>query len=105
MTKRLYWKEGDERLFGERRKPRWFQIALQAILPAVICALLAWGASKIHDMGVTLAVVAHDVTDIKKDLKEHRDITAVALDKNSELHHSRQMRFPCTGCHIQREEN
>ena len=89
------------------RSPKWYQILLQAILPAVIVLLLAWGASKLVEMNTTLAVVVHTVrdTNIKvaeanEKLEEHHRITKETISKNSELHHTRKMKVPCTGCHV-----
>jgi hypothetical protein len=89
------------------RKPKWYQVLLQAVLPAVIVLLLGWGASKLVEMNSTLAVVVHTVQDtnlrvaeVNTKLEDHHAVTKAVLLKNSELHHHRSMKVPCTGCHI-----
>lgn len=89
------------------RKPFWWQIALQGLLPVIITLLLGWGANKVHEMGVTLAVLVHTTEDtnvkvinIEKKLNDHQDLTENVLKKNSQLHHHRAMKVPCTGCHL-----
>jgi hypothetical protein len=89
------------------RKPKWYQVLLQAVLPIIITTLLVWAANRVHEMDKTLGVVVHMVADTNKrvttfdeKLESHSAVTQRALDKNSELHHTREMRVPCTGCHL-----
>ena len=82
------------------RKPKWYQVLLQAILPIIITTLLIWGADRVHQMDKTLAVVVHMVTDTNAKLEQHHLVTKDILSKNSDLHHSRLMKTPCTGCHV-----
>ena len=90
------------------RHPSWWQLILQAVLPVLITLLLSWGANKIHENTVTLALVVRTTEDtnmkvvqIEKKLDEHRDVTQEIIKKNSQLHHHQAMKIPCTGCHIQ----
>lgn len=94
------------------RKPKWYQIILQAILPAIIVALLAWGGNKVHEMDKTLAVVVYTVKDTNEKvvsfetkLESHSETTKKILEKNSDIHHSKLMKVPCEGCHISKERN
>jgi len=83
------------------RKPFWWQVLLQGVLPVIITLLLGWAANKVHEMDIKLELVVHTVKDIEQKLDRHEGVTREVLKKTAELHHSPRMSLPCTGCHGQ----
>lgn len=82
-----------------RRKPRWWQVLLQGILPSIIVFLLVWGAGKITTMDKNIDLALHKLTDLDEKIDEHKQITEAHMKSNSNLHHRRGMTTPCNGCH------
>jgi hypothetical protein len=83
------------------RKPFWWQVLLQGVLPVIITLLLGWAANKVHEMDIKLESVVHTVKDIEQKLDHHEGVTREVIKKTAELHHSPRMSLPCTGCHGQ----
>lgn len=81
------------------RRPFWWQVLLQGVLPVVITLLLGWAANKVHEMDVKLSTVVYTIEDIDRKLTEHQEVTREVLKKTADLHHNTRMSFPCTGCH------
>lgn len=83
----------------ERRKPRGYQIILQALIPALILGVVTWGANKQIVSGEKIAMIEVKVNSIDEKLARHDIVTKEAADRNGELHHRKLGISPCNGCH------
>lgn len=84
----------------ERRKPKWYQIILQAVIPILILAIVTWMASTTVELKVSVAKVETTVDAMAKALVQHNQDSRMESFKNSTLHH-RKLVIPCTGCHVE----
>ena len=93
----------------DKRLPRWWQILLQAIMPALILAIVTWIASSMVQTTTDLKVyraetvlrfdaIQKEIKGVREDLTEHNEITRKESLRNAVDHH-REMMTPCNKCH------
>jgi len=95
---------------NDHRKPKWYQIVLQGLLPALILAIVTWMASTMSqtklDLGVYRAetnekfnTIKISIDGIRSDLAEHNE-ASIKLSARNALDHHRAAMTPCNRCHI-----
>lgn len=93
----------------ERRKPKWYQVLLQGLVPALILAIVTWIAATVADTKVQIAehrvatagnfaMINVEIREIRNDLIEHNKDSKNAAVRNS-LDHHRGAMTPCNRCH------
>ena len=94
---------------NERRKPTWYMVVLQGLVPALILAVTCWVASTVHDTKVQLAehrvttkaefaIVRSEIASVKSELEEHNRDSKTMSMRNAIDHHRERM-TPCNRCH------
>lgn len=78
----------------ERRKPTTFQ-RINALIPAIILAILGWMALQVVD----IPVIKHSLAQMQKDLKDHNEASKTLSIRNANDHHRARGMTPCNGCH------
>ena len=93
----------------DKRLPRWWQILLQAVMPALILAIVTWIATSMVQTTSDLRVyraetvlrfdaIQKEIKGVREDLTEHNEITRKESLRNAVDHH-REMMTPCNKCH------
>jgi len=93
----------------DKRLPRWWQILLQAVMPALILAIVSWIAATMVQTNTDLKVyrtetiyrfqaITEEIKGVREDLSHHNEESRQAALRNAVDHH-REMMTPCNKCH------
>lgn len=85
----------------ERKNPKWWQ-KVNALIPAIILAVLGWMALQIVEIpGIkaSVSITNATVAALRQDLADHNEQSVSLAKRNSIDHHRASGMTPCNGCH------